>query len=81
MLVRSLVGRSLTRQNKSRALDDVHSKYGDRDSDLERTLREKEEELEIFKAGMDQTLLELNEMKMVGVPAHSSDVMPASRPI
>ena len=53
-------------QNKTRALDDIHSKYGERDSDLERILREKEEELEIYKSGMDQTLLELNELRMVG---------------
>lgn len=52
-------------QAKSRALDDVHSKFGERDGDLERSLREKEEELEIYKSGMDQTLLELNELRMV----------------
>ena len=51
-------------QNKTRALDDVHAKFGERDGDLERTLREKEEELEIYKSGMDQTLLELNELRM-----------------
>ena len=55
----------ITMQNKTSALDDIHSKYGERDGDLERTLREKEEELEIYKSGMDQTLLELNELKMV----------------
>ncbi|KAF2741560.1 ANTH domain-containing protein [Polyplosphaeria fusca] len=51
-------------RNKTRALDDAHMKYRDGDSDLERQLREKEEELEIFRAGMDQTLLELNELKL-----------------
>lgn len=51
-------------RKKSRALEDVHAKYGEGDSDLERQLREKEEELEILKLGMDQTLIELNEMKM-----------------
>lgn len=54
-----------TGQNKTRALDDVHSKFGERDGDLERTLREKEEELEIYKSGMDQTLLELDELRKV----------------
>ncbi|KAI9653829.1 MAG: sla2 Src-like adaptor 2 [Trizodia sp. TS-e1964] len=49
---------------KTRALDDVHNKLGDRGRSLERTLREKEEELEIFKAGMDQTLVELQELKI-----------------
>lgn len=58
-------------QNKTRALDDVHSKYGERDGDLERSLREKEEELEIYKSGMDQTLLELNELRMVSFKAQS----------
>ena len=53
-------------QNKTRALEDVHSKFGERDGDLERTLREKEEELEIYKSGMDQTLLELDELRKVG---------------
>ncbi len=50
-------------RNKTRALDDVHMKYGEGDSDLVRQLREKEDELEIFKAGMDQTLVELSELK------------------
>lgn len=51
-------------RNKTRALDDAHMKFREGDSDLERQLREKEEELEIFRAGMDQTLLELNELKL-----------------
>ncbi|KAF2747547.1 ANTH-domain-containing protein [Sporormia fimetaria CBS 119925] len=51
-------------RNKSRALDDMQMKYREGDSDLERQLREKEEELEIFRAGMDQTLLELNDLKL-----------------
>ncbi|KAK3062717.1 sla2 Src-like adaptor 2, partial [Teratosphaeriaceae sp. CCFEE 6253] len=53
-------------RNKTRALDDVHSKFGEGSSDLERQLREKEEELEIYKSGMDQTLLELNELRNNG---------------
>lgn len=58
-------GRLTRIQKKSRALDDVHAKFGERDGDLERSLREKEEELEIYKSGMDQTLLELNELRAV----------------
>ena len=54
-------------QNKTRALDEVHSKFSERDGDLEQSLREKEEELEIYKSGMDQTLLELNELRMVSL--------------
>jgi len=38
-------------------------KYGEQDSDLARTLREREEELEITKAGLDQALVELDELK------------------
>lgn len=51
-------------RNKTRSLDDIHMKFGEGNSDLERSLREKEEELEIYKAGMDETLLELNALKL-----------------
>lgn len=50
-------------RNKTRALDDTSMKLGEGSSDLERQLREKEEELEIYKSGMDQTLLELNDLR------------------
>lgn len=50
-------------RNKSRLLEEVQKKVGDGDSDIARQLRAKEEELEIFKAGMDQTLLQLSELK------------------
>lgn len=50
-------------RNKNRSLEDARMKYGEQDSDLERTLREKEDEIEILKSGMDQTLVELNELK------------------
>lgn len=50
-------------RNKTRALDDTHMKLGQGSSDLQRQLREKEEELEVYKAGMDQTLLELNDLR------------------
>jgi chromosome segregation ATPase len=51
-------------RSKSRALEDLQSKYREGDSDLERLLREKEDELEILKMGMDQTLIELNDLKL-----------------
>ncbi|KAF2022178.1 ANTH-domain-containing protein [Aaosphaeria arxii CBS 175.79] len=51
-------------RNKTRALNDVQDKFREGDSDLERQLRDKEEELEIFRAGMDQTLIELNDLKL-----------------
>ena len=50
-------------RSKTRALDDTQMKLGEGSSDLERQLREKEEELEIYKSGMDQTLLELNDLR------------------
>ena len=52
-------------KNKSRTLDDIQSTYGEHDSDLERALREKEEELEISKSAMDQALMDLHELQMV----------------
>lgn len=53
-----------TLRKKSRALEEMQSKYREGDSDLERQLREKEDELEILKMGMDQTLIELNDLKL-----------------
>lgn len=50
-------------RNKSRALEDSQMKYGEGSSDLERLLREKEEELQIMQAGLDQTLMELNDLR------------------
>lgn len=61
-------------RNKSRALEDVQSKYREGGSDLEQLLREKEDELEILKMGMDQTLIELNELKTAqGETDHALD--------
>ena len=54
-----------TLQKKSRALEDVHSRHGDRDRSIERLLKEKEDELEISKSAMDQALLNLHELQMV----------------
>ncbi|OQO00693.1 hypothetical protein B0A48_13183 [Cryoendolithus antarcticus] len=50
-------------RTKTRSLDDVQMRLGEGSSDLERQLREKEEELEIYKQGMDTTLLELAELR------------------
>ncbi|KAF1344763.1 SLA2 Src like adaptor 2 [Delphinella strobiligena] len=50
-------------RNKSRALEDSKMKYGEGNSDLERLLQEKEEELQIMQAGLDQTLVELNDLR------------------
>ncbi|KAI7524822.1 SLA2 Src like adaptor 2, partial [Hortaea werneckii] len=53
-------------RNKTRALDDQQFKLGEGSSDLERQLQEKEEEVEIYKSGMDEALLELNELRQNG---------------
>lgn len=50
-------------RNKTRQLDDIQMKYGEGDSDLARQLRESQEELEITRAGMDQALMELEELR------------------
>ncbi|KAL1301505.1 hypothetical protein AAFC00_005748 [Neodothiora populina] len=50
-------------RHKSRALEDSQSKFGEGNSDLERLLREKEEDLQIMQAGLDQTLMELNDLR------------------
>lgn len=53
-----------TLRRKERALADAlaNSRGGDYD-DLERQLREKNDELEVFKSGMDQVLIQLNELR------------------
>lgn len=51
-------------RNKNRALQELQSKSRDGDSDLEHLLREKEEELAIAQEGMDQVLIELNDLRM-----------------
>lgn len=50
-------------RSKQRQIDELSAQKGDLNHDLEKQLREKEEELEIFKAGMDQLLLDLNKNK------------------
>lgn len=50
-----------TLRNKTRALDDIRSKGGDN----ERALKEKDDEIEVYKSGMEQALEELEELKLV----------------
>ncbi|KAK9459953.1 ANTH domain-containing protein [Lipomyces oligophaga] len=49
---------------KQRALDDLSDRVQGFDGETERLLREKEEELEVYKAGMDQALVKLNDLTM-----------------
>ncbi|OGM45989.1 putative cytoskeleton assembly control protein Sla2 [Aspergillus bombycis] len=51
-------------RNKNRALEDVSSRNADRQGDHDAMLREKDEEIEVYKSGMEQALLELEELKM-----------------
>lgn len=52
-------------QNKNRALEDISSRNADRQGDHDAVLREKDEEIEVYKSGMEQALMELEELKMV----------------
>ncbi|KAK9448614.1 ANTH domain-containing protein [Limtongia smithiae] len=51
-------------QAKQRALDDMSDRIQGFDGESERLLKEKEQELEVYKAGMDEALLRLNELSM-----------------
>lgn len=52
-------------QSKTRALEEFQSSRGDLNADHEIMLREKDEEIEIYKSGMEQALTELEELKLV----------------
>ncbi|EER24432.1 sla2 Src-like adaptor 2 [Coccidioides posadasii str. Silveira] len=51
-------------RNKNRALEEARNSTGERDHDHELTLREKDEEIEVYKSGMEQALMELEELKL-----------------
>ncbi|ERF75014.1 hypothetical protein EPUS_08059 [Endocarpon pusillum Z07020] len=51
-------------RNKTRILDDIRSKHSERDGDLETQMKEKDDEIEIYKSGMEQALEELEELKL-----------------
>jgi hypothetical protein len=46
-------------------LEDISSRNTDRDGDHDLELREKDEEIEVYKSGMEQALMELEELRMV----------------
>ncbi|KAL9097980.1 MAG: hypothetical protein Q9163_006263 [Psora crenata] len=52
-------------QQKTRTLDEVQS-HGYHDDNLQRRFLENEELLQVYKSGLDQTLAELNELRMNG---------------
>lgn len=49
--------------SKQRRIDELTAQSGERNEDLKQQLRETEEELQIFKQGMDDLLLEVNALK------------------
>ncbi|KMU80674.1 huntingtin-interacting protein 1 [Coccidioides immitis RMSCC 3703] len=51
-------------RTKNRALEEARNSTGERDHDHELTLREKDEEIEVYKSGMEQALMELEELKL-----------------
>lgn len=51
-------------RNKTRTLDDIRTKHGERDGDHEAQIKEKDDEIEIYKSGMEQALEELEELKL-----------------
>lgn len=51
-------------RNKTRTLDDIRSKHSERDGDLDAQMKEKDDEIEIYKSGMEQALEELEELKL-----------------
>jgi hypothetical protein len=46
-------------------LDEHSSRNNDRQEDLDLSLREKDEEIEVYKSGMEQALMELEELRLV----------------
>lgn len=53
-------------RTKQRQLDEANSKLSDKMRELENIMRDHNEELDIYKTGMDETLLQLNELRMNG---------------
>lgn len=51
-------------RNKTRALEEIHANQGEADHDRKLALREKDDEIEIYKSGMEQALMELEELKL-----------------
>lgn len=60
-------------RNKTRTLDDMQMKLGEGSSDLQAQLREKEDELEIYKSSLDQALVELEELRNNGGGGEAMD--------
>ena len=51
-------------RNKTRQFEEIRAKHGDRDEDHQFALKEKDDEIEVYKSGMEQALMELEELKL-----------------
>ncbi|KAL1997683.1 hypothetical protein VTN02DRAFT_1099 [Thermoascus thermophilus] len=51
-------------QIKTHALEEISARNNERDGNHELVLREKDEEIEVYKSGMEQALMELEELKL-----------------
>ncbi|KAJ5397152.1 hypothetical protein N7509_005265 [Penicillium cosmopolitanum] len=51
-------------RNKNRALEDIQGRNSERSGDHDLALQEKDEEIEVYKSGMEQALMELEELKL-----------------
>ena len=62
---------SLVMQAKQMQIDDLFSKLDNSSGDLERLREEKDQEIEILQAGMDNTIEQLNEARQVSATIKS----------
>ncbi|KAL1995547.1 hypothetical protein VTN49DRAFT_1734 [Thermomyces lanuginosus] len=51
-------------RNKTRALEEMAAKRTEMDEDVQAALREKDAEIEVYKSGMDEALMELEQLKL-----------------
>ncbi|KAL1972336.1 hypothetical protein VTN31DRAFT_7555 [Thermomyces dupontii] len=51
-------------RNKTRALEEMAAKRNEMDEDVQAALREKDAEIEVYKSGMDEALMELEQLKL-----------------
>lgn len=61
---RELVDLEESLRSKNRALEEASTRSSERQGDLDVALREKDEEMEVYKSGMEQALMELEELKL-----------------
>lgn len=62
-------------RTKQRQLDEATQKLNDKMREIENIIRDKDDELEIYKTGMDETLLQLHELQLNGGGGGEDDAM------